>query len=152
MLNEGISFMGIFFFLSVKVSLLIKPEKSGQPCKYTEGPKAKTRKGSKTKTYQSKKCAKECKKDVLQYSDSTPPPPPQIKQAQKQRDLRKKDFSLLKNKQSSSKITLFLSFHIAHNKHKGATFQSFESFFLKGRRIQPSIRSFTRRRQTQSPP
>ena len=61
-------------------------------------------------------------------------------------------FSLLDEKLSFSKITLFLSFQIAQRRLGGAAFPIFLAFFLIGKVVHPSIKSFIMRGQAQSIP
>ena len=60
--------------------------------------------------------------------------------------------SLLGEKMSLSKTTLFLSFQIAQKRLERAVFHGFLAFFLIGKVVQVIIKSFTRNGQAQSTP
>ena len=61
-------------------------------------------------------------------------------------------FSLLGENSSLSNTNLFLSFHIAQNRQRGAALQTFLSSFLRGILFQPIIKSLMRKGTTQAMP
>ena len=75
-----------------------------------------------------------------------------VNQAQDEKENKKQDFNLVLENASSSNKTLFLFFQITQIKQRGTALHNLKSFFRKGRRSQPSIKSFTKKGQTQPPP